>query len=62
VDRFVFCFDREALVQVQRQHLHVANQRADVLHKLSNQLVKETAMRRTGSRAALAAVERHVIL
>lgn len=31
---------RKALGRVQRQHLHVANQRGDYLHKLSNKLVQ----------------------
>jgi putative transposase len=31
---------RKALIKVQRQHMHIANQRGDVLHKLSFQLVK----------------------
>jgi putative transposase len=31
---------RKALKQVQRQHLHVANQRGDYLHKLSTELVR----------------------
>lgn len=31
---------RKALKRVQRQHLHVANQRSDYLHKLSTQLVQ----------------------
>jgi putative transposase len=32
---------RKALIRVQRQHLHIANQRMDVLHKLSTELVLE---------------------